>query len=90
MNYQIEYTDKSREDIIKIKRSGNSSLYKKLCSMLHEIQEHPRSGRGQIEHLKHFKEETWSRRINREHRIVYEIHDNIITVTILSVLGHYK
>ncbi|WP_371135116.1 Txe/YoeB family addiction module toxin [Daejeonella sp.] len=37
--------------------------------------------------LKHNLSGLWSRRINREHRIVYEINDN--TVFIHSVKGHY-
>jgi toxin YoeB len=39
--------------------------------------------------LKHYDEETWSRRINREHRLVYRIYDNVVEVLVLSVYGHY-
>ena len=54
-----------------------------------ELQEHPRTGTGQVEPLKYYKEETWSRRINREHRLVYRIHDDIVEVLVLSTYGHY-
>lgn len=53
---------------------------KKLKSLLAELQEHPRTGTGQVELLKHYKEETWSRRINKEHRLVYRIHEDVVEV----------
>ena len=62
---------------------------KKLKSLLAELQEHPRTGTGQVELLKHYKEETWSRRINKEHRLVYRIHEDIVEVLVLSAYGHY-
>ncbi|WP_229123623.1 type II toxin-antitoxin system YoeB family toxin [Bacteroides cellulosilyticus] len=40
--------------------------------------------------LKHYKEETWSRRINDEHRLVYRIKEDVVIVLVLSVYGHYK
>ena len=54
-----------------------------------ELQEHPRTGTGQIEQLKYYEEETWSRRINKEHRLVYRIYDDIVEVLVLSTYGHY-
>ncbi|MDP3244380.1 MAG: Txe/YoeB family addiction module toxin, partial [bacterium] len=51
------------------------------------IEENPFSGTGKPEPLKHNLSGLWSRRINREHRIVYEISEN--TVFILSVKGHF-
>lgn len=39
---------------------------------------------------KHYKkEETWSRRINKEHRLVYRINDDTIEVLVISAYGHY-
>lgn len=64
-------------------------LIKKLAKLLDELREHPRSGTGQIEQLKYFENETWSRRLNKEHRLVYEIHDNEVLVLVVSAYGHY-
>ena len=63
---------------------------KKLNALLEEIQLHPTTGTGQIERLKHYGEETWSRRINHEYRIVYRVHEASVEVLILSVYGHYE
>ena len=62
---------------------------KKLKSLLVELQEHPRTGTGQVELLKYYTEETWSRRINKEHRLVYRIYDDVVEVLVLSTYGHY-
>ncbi|MGC4234601.1 MAG: type II toxin-antitoxin system YoeB family toxin [Niabella sp.] len=32
---------------------------------------------------------TWSRRISQEHRLVYRVQDEVITVLVLSAYGHY-
>ena len=50
--------------------------------------EDPKAGIGKPELLKHGLSGLWSRRINKEHRIVYKItSDN--TLEILSLRGHY-
>lgn len=88
--YKLEFTQEALDDIEKHKKSGNKPLLKKLEKLLLELKQHPDSGTGQVELLKHYKEETWSRRINNEHRIVYRIKGDVITVLVLSVYGHYK
>jgi toxin YoeB len=41
------------------------------------IQEHPYTGTGQVEQLKYYEVQTLSRRINREHRLVYRFKNNL-------------
>lgn len=89
MSYTISFTKDAIEDIDILKKSGNKQVLKKLAILFQELQEHPYSGTGQIEILKHFKEETYSRRLNREHRLVYQIKEEIVTVIVISVYGHY-
>ncbi|MGV8878545.1 MAG: Txe/YoeB family addiction module toxin [Sphingobacteriaceae bacterium] len=43
---------------------------------------------GKPEQLKHELSGLWSRRINQEHRLIYEIAENIILVH--SLKDHYK
>ncbi|NLJ00054.1 MAG: Txe/YoeB family addiction module toxin, partial [Bacteroidales bacterium] len=47
------------------------------------------TGTGKPEALKGNRKGQWSRRITREHRLIYEIHEDIITVLIISASGHY-
>ncbi|MBQ2097486.1 MAG: type II toxin-antitoxin system YoeB family toxin [Bacteroidales bacterium] len=43
-----------------------------------------------MEQLKHYPyKQTWSRRLNQEYRIVYEIHDDTVVVLVLSLMDHY-
>lgn len=87
MIYNLDFTDKATEDIVWLKKFGNKALLKKLLTLLEELSEHPFSGTGKPELLKHSFTGVWSRRINREHRLVYEVVNEIVFV--LSVKGHY-
>ena len=90
MSYEITYEDSALKDIKAIKKSGNKSLLKKLTNLLVEIAEHPRTGTGQVEQLKHYPyKQTWSRRLNQEYRLVYEIHDDVVIVKVISLMNHY-
>ena len=86
--YRIVFTEDAQQDLQKLQKKAPQAI-KKLKSLLVELQEHPRTGTGQVEQLKHYEEETWSRRINKEHRLVYRIHDDIVEVLVLSTYGHY-
>jgi len=55
--------------------------------LLEEISEHPFTGTGKPEALKHDLAGKWSRRINQEHRLIYEVNDN--EIKIVSLMGHY-
>lgn len=90
IEYELEFTQEALNDINKHQRSGNKPLLKKLEKLLIELRQHPATGTGQIEKLKHYEEETWSRRINDEHRLVYRIKEDVVLVLILSVYGHYE
>jgi len=77
----------ANSDIDFHKKSGNKVVLKKLFILLNELIEHPFDGTGKPEPLKHNLAGCWSRRINREHRLVYEVLEN--TVHIHSAQGHY-
>lgn len=89
MSYKLDFSEQARDDIQKIKKSGNKALYKKLLILLEELIDHPTSGTGKPELLKYIKPPSWSRRISGEHRLVYTIEDTTVTVFVLSAWGHY-
>ena len=89
MNYILEFTKTALTDIEKLKSSGDRKLLKKLDRMLNELLKHPRTGIGQPEILKHDLQGLYSRRINKKHRIIYRIRDEVVTVVILSAYSHY-
>ncbi len=90
MNYDITYTPTFLDDINTHKKRGNKKLLNKISQLEKDIEQHPRSGIGKVERLKHYKErEIYSRRIDREHRLVYEILEDDTIVILMAALGHY-
>ncbi|MGO9661372.1 MAG: Txe/YoeB family addiction module toxin, partial [Acidimicrobiales bacterium] len=50
----------------------------RIMRLVREIQRDPYSGLGKPEPLKHELSGCWSRRINPEHRLVYQAHEDKI------------
>ena len=85
---EIIYSDEAKKDIEYWKKSGNKVIQKKIQQLINAIDESPFEGIGKPEPLKHNLSGLWSRRINQEHRIVYQhLTNNIIKV--FSLKGHY-
>ncbi|MGM0532743.1 MAG: Txe/YoeB family addiction module toxin [Bacteroidota bacterium] len=84
MSYTLEFTETALADIEKHKKSGDIAVLKKIEKLLNELMEHPTTGTGQPEMLKHDLAGLYSRRINKKHRLVYSIDEQIITVHVLS------
>lgn len=62
----------------------------RITALLKDIAEHPYTGIGKPEPLKYELTGYWSRRINAEHRIIYSVDEDIITVYVLSMRYHYS
>ena len=89
MSYVLEFTKTALEDIEKHKQSGDKATLKKIQKLLNELMEHPKTGTGQPEKLKHDLAGFYSRRINRKHRLVYSINEKVVTVIVLAAWSHY-
>lgn len=88
MSYRLEFAPRALADLEKIKKSGNKATLNKLHAILLELMEHPLTGTGKPEKLRH-REDTYSRRLSLKDRIVYSVHDNLVQVNILQMTGHY-
>ena len=87
MIYLLKFSRQAEQDLIFYKKSGNKSILKKIESLLQEVAIQPFNGTGKPEPLKHGLSGKWSRRINKEHRLIYEaLNDKII---VHSLKGHY-
>lgn len=53
----------------------DKKLYKKIVELIKDIDRSPFTGLGKPEPLKHELSSFWSRRINKEHRLIYTIND---------------
>ncbi len=77
---EIIFLPQAIEDLIFWKKSGNTQAQNKITLLLKSILENPYEGIGTPEALKHELTGKWSRRINKEHRIVYDVCDNKINI----------
>jgi toxin YoeB len=65
----------------------DKKLFLKITNLIKETARNPEFGTGKPEQLKFELSGLWSRRINKEHRLVYEVTDE--TVKIVSCKYHY-
>ena len=86
--YKIEFTPVAVKTLSKYKKS-NPAQYKKLAKLLHKLMDHPRTGTGHPEPLKSGDLITYSRRISKNDRLIYDIYEESVTVLVLTVEGHY-
>ncbi len=61
----------------------------KIIALIREVQRTPYTGTGQPEPLKHELSGCWSRRINQEHRLVYQFLEEEDRIRILACRYHY-
>jgi len=71
------------------KKSGNTKIQKRISDLLSDILQHPFSGIGKPEALKGDLKGKWSRRINKEHRLVYALSGDKLYVFVFSMRFHY-
>jgi toxin YoeB len=87
---ELVLLEQARKDRDYWKKSGNTKIQNRISALLKDILQHPFTGIGKPEPLKHNLKGLWSRRINDEHRLVYQVSDGMIYVYVLSMRFHYK
>ncbi|NET70304.1 MAG: Txe/YoeB family addiction module toxin [Sphaerospermopsis sp. SIO1G2] len=65
----------------------DKKVFKKILSLIKDIQRDPFSGIGKPEPLKYELQGYWSRRITDEHRLVYKVEEDVLMV--ISCKYHY-
>ncbi len=89
MTYTLVISDNALEDIKDLKSTGNKAIILKLYTLLEELVDHPYTGTGKPEQLKNNLTGLWSRRINKKHRLLYSVNNDLVTVYVISAKGHY-
>lgn len=82
----IVFTGKAYEDFIDWSKE-NKILFQRLARLIEETSRNPFKGIGKPEPLKNELQGLWSRRIDDEHRLVYEVTEN--SINIISCKYHY-
>ena len=85
---EIIYSSQAQEDIQFWKKSGDTKTMNKISSLIISIEQNPFLGIGKPEALKYELSGCWSRRITKEHRVVYRII-NSGEIEIISCRFHY-
>lgn len=87
MNWELIYTKQARKDAKKISCSGLKPQVERLLEIL---QNDPYKTPPPYEKLVGDLAGVCSRRINIQHRLVYQILDDIKTVKIIRMWTHYE
>lgn len=68
----------------------DKKTFKRIRELITDIQRNGHEGIGKPEQLRHDFTGWWSRRIDREHRLVYRLDETTDTVVVLSCRYHYQ
>lgn len=85
--YNIVYTKTALKDIPKLK---SAHLAEKAKALIEVIRENPFQSPPPYEKLVGDLNGAYSRRINVQHRLVYQVYEQEQTVKIISLWTHYE
>ena len=88
MTYKILITKAALKDKEKI--NGNKALESKVKNLIELISKNPYESPPSFEKLKGDLDGLISRRINIQHRLVYEVYEEEKVVKIISMWTHYE
>lgn len=86
-DWKIVYTKQAQKDAKKIKSSG---LKKKTQDLLEILSQNPYQTPPPFEKLVGDLSGAYSRRINIQHRLVYQIYDSDKIVKVIRMWSHYE
>ncbi|MDA8082347.1 MAG: Txe/YoeB family addiction module toxin [Nitrospiraceae bacterium] len=87
MNWRLVFTKQAQRDAKKIAQSGLKPQTSKLLEILHN---NPFQNPPPYEKLVGDLTGAFSRRINIQHRLVYQVLDDIKTVKVIRMWTHYE
>ena len=85
---EIVFSVNALKDLKYWRKTNNTEIQNRIKELIEAILENPKTGVGNPEPLKHEYSGCWSRRINKEHRIIYNFDDE--KINIISLRMHYK
>ena len=87
MSWELRYTKRAQKDAKKLSSSG---LKAKAELILHIVKENPYQNPPPYEKLVGDLNGAYSRRINIQHRLVYQVYKNEHIIKVLSLWTHYE
>jgi len=83
---EVKFTPLAHSQLLQWKKE-NKKIYARIEYLIDSIQENQYSGIGKPEPLKHDLGGYWSRRITKEHRLVYKVTSD--SINIIACKYHY-
>lgn len=87
MSWRVVFTRQAQKDAKKIAASG---LRRQVEGLLRILRENPYQTPPPYEKLLGDLAGAFSRRINIQHRLLYQLHDDIRTVKVIRMWTHYE
>ena len=87
--YKILFSEEAIEGKEKLEKAGDKHVLKKLEILINELRIHPKKGEGKPKRILFRGDIVWVRRITDKHRLIYDIHENIVTVAVIKIGDHY-
>ncbi len=88
--FKLKIEELAEAHLKKHYKYGDKASIKKIEKILLELSDTPYTGIGNPEALKYELTGFWSRRINQKDRLIYKVEENIVTVFVISAMGHYN
>ena len=85
--YFLEFTKYAQKDALRLKKSG---LKEKTQQLLEVLQENPWKNPPPYEKLVGDLKGLYSRRINIQHRLIYEVYEDKKKIRVLRMWSHYE
>ncbi len=82
----LSWAEQAWDDYLYWQTTDKKTL-KRINTLINDIKRQPFSGLGEPEPLKHHWSGYWSRRIDKEHRLIYKVGDD--AVIIVQCRYHY-
>jgi Txe/YoeB family toxin of toxin-antitoxin system len=85
--YRVVFTKQAKKDAVKIKQNN---LHKKVIELVEILKDDPFQNPPTYEKLVGDLKGAYSRRINIQHRLVYQVLENEQVVKVLRMWTHYE
>lgn len=86
MSWRVEIENSAKSDLRKLKKSGLTNQFDKVLA---QLVSNPYEPNQNFEKLTPPGDGKYSRRINRQHRVVYTVDQSMKVVRIYSAFTHY-
>ncbi len=86
---KVLFSKRAKDDYEKLKQ-GDSAVFKKALKLLKIISKNPHQNPPSFEKLSGDLKGAYSRRLNKQHRLVYRVFEDLEEVWVISMWSHYE